>query len=258
MKIVTMRRGSKALCAMVAVAFAGSATADIPVIDGANLVVNGIQAVELAIISGQLGSGGDINYYTSNIDQSTTNIDISTKNIDITTTDILNYTEYNYDIVFKDFQVIVPGDGWTLPIPDPTGNFAAVDHYEGKVASDEVLGNADVEGSLAQKTANDQLVKTMLEQQRVLQHDTDQVNTLLGEATKAQGHGKQLQYANALAAERAHQMINLRTLMLAQSNADSAAAQAEADREAREIASAQSLRRSSPGMGKSASESSNW
>lgn len=259
MKTKQIKRGFSGLAAAIAMTFAGTATAGIPVFDGANFIVNGIQSLQLAVIAGQLDSGGDINIHTNNIDMSTKNIDLSTKNIDkstynidITTTDILNYTELNYDITLRDFQVIIGGGGGVVPIPDIAGNFADVTDYQGRIANDDVIKNADMEGSLARKEANDQLVKTMIEQQGSLQHDMDQMNELMSNATKAQGHGNQLQYANAIAGERAHQMLQIRSLMLAQNNADSAASQAEADREAREIASAQSLRRKTVGPGKGA------
>lgn len=241
-----LKRGAVGLAAMGAMGFAASASAGLPVIDGSNLAVNILELFELKRIGSQL-DGGDIHNYTANIDKSTTSIDNSTKSIDKSTYESWQYDIKNFDITNNfDWTVIIGGGGGVTPIPDVAGNFGNFENYEGNIASRDVLANADVDGSLAQKAANDQLVKTMIEQQSSLEHDVDQVQSLIAGATKAQGHGHQLQYANAFAGEQAHQMLQVRSLMLASNNAQSAAAQAQADREAREIASARSLRRTTP------------
>lgn len=246
MKQKTTKWRVRSLCAAITMSIAGAASAGIPVIDGANFAVNEIKKLELFTIMMQLDSGGEINTYTKNIDDSTESIEEHTENINKTTESILDYTVKNYEISFGDFQVIIGGGGEEVAVADIAGNFGSVEGYRGKIADQGVLVEAGMDGSRARKDANDQLVKTMIEQQGSIQHDADQVTQLLSASTEAQGHGNQYQYANAIAGEEAHQLLQLRSLMLASSNAKSATTRARADRKSHEIAAAESLRRATP------------
>ncbi|TBR36915.1 MULTISPECIES: hypothetical protein [Dyella] len=239
MKTHVSKRRVLGIVASGAMAMSTGAVAGIPVVDAANLAVNTIQSVELAVISWQLAEG-DMNHMTQHIDNSTTHIDRST---DVS----MQYDIRNYEITKNyDWKIIIGGGGGGVtPIPDSKGNNYDSGYYNGKISDRELMSAADLEGSQARKSANDLLVDAMKSQQGQLSHDADLVTQLVDNSTIAQGQGHQLQYANAIAGEQAHQLIQMRSLMLAQANAQNAAAQAQADREAREIAVGQSLRRTS-------------
>lgn len=95
--------------------------------------------------------------------------------------------------------------------------------------------------SESQKTANDALFKSIQQQQENLQADARQLESLQQAATTADGQVKAIQYANQLASQQSNQLLQLRTLMLAQQAAEANRAAAELDEKARGEAQAKKL-----------------
>lgn len=203
----------------------------------------------------------------------TTNIEQHITNIDTNITTITDITKKNYEIN-KDFTWITNnyyGDDEAMCPPDAlpdecnqiigrananlakligkgvvdqyTSNYNDADHYKGAVADKGNLTDVGFTAVANQKLANDAWAQSLSNQRGALMAQSKGLTELIEKGTKAQGHGNQLQYANALASQQAVQMAEMRSLMLASESARVASAQAAADKEARQVASKQSLRR---------------
>ena len=90
--------------------------------------------------------------------------------------------------------------------------------------------------SVAQKRANDAMLKGVDKQQQNLKKDSDKLRTLQSQAQNAQGQKQALQAASQLSSNQAHQLLQIRGLLVAQQNAqvtkDAAAANKEAIQDA--------------------------
>jgi P-type conjugative transfer protein TrbJ len=73
------------------------------------------------------------------------------------------------------------------------------------------------------------------EQQETLQSDADNLADLQTQATGAQGQMEAIQAANQLASAQTNQLLQIRSLLVAQQNAAATLAQAQADKEAQQI-----------------------
>ena len=105
-----------------------------------------------------------------------------------------------------------------------------------KAATEEnrkTLMEAEELGSEAQKNANDNVVRTLEQQQTALKEDAANLETLQANAQSSQGRMEAIQHANQLASHQANQLLQLRGLLMAQIAAENARAQTVAAREAR-------------------------
>lgn len=96
--------------------------------------------------------------------------------------------------------------------------------------------------SESQKKANDALFKTVADQQKALRDDARTLERLQGAAQGAQGQLQAIGYANQLASQQANQLLQIRTMLTAQQNADAARIAAELDADARGDARAEQMR----------------
>ena len=94
------------------------------------------------------------------------------------------------------------------------------------------LQNAARVGSQSQKQANDALVQEIEKQQVQLRLDAANLVKLQNAAQSAGGRMEALQAANQLASNQAAQLLQIRTLLVAQGNVAAAKAQTDADRQA--------------------------
>jgi conjugal transfer/entry exclusion protein len=272
-----MKRGLLSAALAIATMGSGSALAvGIPVFDAANFVANEINKwanigdllVDAAILEEiKKLQPKEVLDHTTNIDESTTNIDKSVTHINESITNIEEITNKNYDIN-KEFNYITNNYYGSDPIIIPTdidkrfaemldsdkvegytSNYKSAEAYKGGIAKSENLTNVGVQATVMQKTANDALVNTLSSQRNSIRQQGEDLKKLAEDsvAPESQGHGKQLQYANALAGAQAAQLIEIREMMLASENARAAAVQAEADVKSRQVAASQSLRRSIAG-----------
>lgn len=95
--------------------------------------------------------------------------------------------------------------------------------------------------SESQKKANDALFKGLEQQQDNLQADARQLQRLQSAAQGADGQLAAIGYANQLASHQANQLLQIRSLLIAQQNAVGTQMQADADREAQYQASRERL-----------------
>ncbi len=96
----------------------------------------------------------------------------------------------------------------------------------------EALRQSQTAGSQAQKWANDAAIKGIELQQGQIQQDADKLVQLQQSAETAQGRMEAIQLTNQLASEQAAQLMQIRSLLLAQQAAEVARLQADADKEA--------------------------
>ena len=106
------------------------------------------------------------------------------------------------------------------------------------------LKDQQVLGSQAQKKATDALFKVLDKQQDGMVADARTLERLQASAQAASGQMEALGYANQLASHQANQLLQIRALLIAQQNALATRQQVIADREAREAAAAEQLRKS--------------
>lgn len=86
--------------------------------------------------------------------------------------------------------------------------------------------------SESQKKANDALFRSLEQQQDNLEADARQLNRLQSVAQGADGQLAAIGYANQLASSQTHQLLQIRSLLVAQQSAIGAQMQGDADKEA--------------------------
>ena len=91
-------------------------------------------------------------------------------------------------------------------------------------------------GSASQKTANDNMLLTINAQQQQLQSDANNLVNLQNNAQNSVGQMQALQAANQLASNQAVQLMQIRSLMVAQQTAEATRAETVVDREAQQQA----------------------
>lgn len=119
--------------------------------------------------------------------------------------------------------------------------------FGGDCSSNQIaaLNKSQIYGIDAQKKSNDAMLKTLDVQREDLGAEVGRMAEFGSKVAKAKGQAQQMQVANQLAISQGNQMMKMRSLMLTEQTAQATRAQAVSDREAKQVASAQSLRRSS-------------
>lgn len=111
--------------------------------------------------------------------------------------------------------------------------------HAGRKGSD---GREPPPGVRVAKKANDALFQTVADQQKALKDDARTLERLQGAAQGATGQLQAIGYANQLASQQANQLLQIRTMLTAQHNAEAARIAAELDAEARGDARAEQMR----------------
>lgn len=106
----------------------------------------------------------------------------------------------------------------------------------------QAIAQRQSEASAAKKQANDALLTSVSKQQDTLRTDADALVGLQRQATNAEGQMQAIQAANQLASAQTNQLLQIRSLLIAQQNAQATSAQVNADREAQKtVASKRAL-----------------
>ncbi|EAT2030343.1 P-type conjugative transfer protein TrbJ [Citrobacter freundii] len=110
--------------------------------------------------------------------------------------------------------------------------------------ADEIkaLQNADKNNSEARKKANDAVFKAIDQQQQTLTTDANNLADLQSQASGAKGQMEAIQAANQLASAQTNQLLQIRSILLAQQSAAATLAQAEADKDAQRTAASAAIR----------------
>ncbi|ELJ8710419.1 P-type conjugative transfer protein TrbJ [Vibrio cholerae] len=132
------------------------------------------------------------------------------------------------------------------------GKFQDVAYYRGSPCfspagcSDAEWAAMDENRRLAsesQKRANDAVFRGLEQQQDNLEADARQLVRLQSAAQDADGQLAAIGYANQLASNQANQLLQIRSLLIAQQNAVATRMQADADKEAQQQAAAEQVRK---------------
>lgn len=94
------------------------------------------------------------------------------------------------------------------------------------------IRQSKISASVAQKRANDAMLKGIDKQQQSLKDDSVKLRTLQTQAQTAQGQKQALQAASQLASQQSHQLLQIRGLLLAQQGAQTTKDAASANKEA--------------------------
>ena len=86
--------------------------------------------------------------------------------------------------------------------------------------------------SVAEKRANDAMLKGIDKQQQNLKKDSEKLQVLQSQAQTAQGQKQALQAASQLSSNQAHQLLQIRGLLVAQQNAQAVRDAASVNKEA--------------------------
>ncbi|MGC3900893.1 P-type conjugative transfer protein TrbJ [Legionella pneumophila] len=94
------------------------------------------------------------------------------------------------------------------------------------------IKQARLASSVAEKRANDAMLKGIDKQQQSLKTDSAKLRTLQSQAQSAEGQKQALQAASQLASQQNHQLMQIRGLLMAQQNAQAVKDAAAADKKA--------------------------
>lgn len=94
----------------------------------------------------------------------------------------------------------------------------------------------------ARKKANDAVLMNVDQQQTALVNDASNLQRLQQQATGVQGQLEAIQAANQFASAQNNQLLQIRSILIAQQNAEATRQQAIADKEAQQAAAAQQIR----------------
>lgn len=94
----------------------------------------------------------------------------------------------------------------------------------------------------ARKKANDAVLMNVDQQQTALVNDASNLQRLQQQATGVQGQLEAIQAANQFASAQNNQLLQIRSILIAQQNAEATRQQAIADKEAQQAAASQQIR----------------
>lgn len=112
----------------------------------------------------------------------------------------------------------------------------------GDASGRQAILNANSNAYEARKKANDAVLMNVDQQQTALVNDASNLQQLQQQATGAQGQLEAIQAANQFASAQNNQLLQIRSILIAQQNAEATRQQAIADREAQQAAAAQQIR----------------
>jgi P-type conjugative transfer protein TrbJ len=98
----------------------------------------------------------------------------------------------------------------------------------------KALGEQRAFASTSQKRANDAAIRSLRQQRDNLEADAEQLERLQAEAGDAEGQLAAIGYGNQLASHQSNQLLQMRSMMMAQYTTIATKMQADADREARQ------------------------
>lgn len=216
------------------------AHAGIPVIDGANVALNKVTSIESIAQTAK-----QIEEYATQVNQYKTQLDQYENMIKNTVAP----AAYIWDEANNTINKLMRAQDMLDYYTNQAGSF---DSYLDKFQDTSYYRNSPCYGSggcsaedeaaiqkqqdmatASQKNANDGMFKSIKQQQENLKADARQLERLQQAATTADGQVKAIQYANQLSSQQANQLLQLRTLMLAQQTAEANRHAAELDERAR-------------------------
>ncbi|MFV8644990.1 P-type conjugative transfer protein TrbJ [Ralstonia pseudosolanacearum] len=249
-------RPAKMVLAMgIAAAFSGQVYAGIPVIDGTNVVQTTISAIQnVAAVEKQIQQYQTQLQQYQNMLQNTVapaawvwDQAQQTMNKLVNAQDTLSY--YKNQAGSLDSYLSRYGD---------VSYYRSSPCFSGGGCSSremQALQAAQSNGSTAQKSANDAVLKAVDLQQQTLTSDAANLRSLQSQAMSAQGQMEAIQAANQLASAQNNQLLQIRGMLAAQAAAQATRAENVVDKEALQAVAGQQLR---DGSNITSSTPKNW
>jgi len=246
-----MKKKKRFLAAKIALVVAMTATtlqpvqAGIPVIDGANLTQSIMSALEAVAQTAK-----QIQQYQTQLQQ----YENMLQNTMAPASYIWDQAQSTINDLNQATNTIAYYQNQLGSLDAYLGKFQDVAYYRGSPCfspagcSDAEWAAMDENRRLAsesQKKANDAMFKGLDQQQDNLEADARQLNRLQSGAQSADGQLAAIGYANQLASNQANQLLQIRSLLIAQQNAVATRMQAEADKEAQQQAASEQVRKGS-------------
>lgn len=226
----------KAAAALALAAASASSLAGIPVIDGTNLAQNVMTAIES--VSQTLKQ---IEQYRTQLQQ----YENMLQNTVAPAAYIWDQAQSTIDGLMNAVDTLSYYKNQVGSLDAYLGKFQDVGYYRSSPcfsaagcseADRAVLAQNRRMANESQKKANDALFKGLESQQGALRNDARQLERLQSVAQSANGQLQAIGYANQLAAQQTHQLLQIRGLLVAQQSAVAAQMQAQADLDARQQA----------------------
>lgn len=123
-----------------------------------------------------------------------------------------------------------------------TSHYSASPCFGTQACSDQdqrAIATARAEASTARKLSTDALLMSVDRQQNTLQRDANNLANMQRQAVNARGQMQAIQSANQLASAQANQLIQIRSLLIAQQSSVATEAQIAGDRESQQQAADQ-------------------
>ncbi|WP_417519372.1 P-type conjugative transfer protein TrbJ [Marinobacter sp.] len=227
---------------LVAVGSFQKAQAGIPVIDSANLTENILSAIEAAAQTSK-----QIQQYQTQLQQYENQL----QNTVAPTMYIWDQAQNTINELNQATNTLSYFKNQLGSLDAYLGKFQDVEYYKNSPcftsagcsdAEREAVLNQRELASKSQKKANDALFKGLEKQQDNLQADSRQLQRLQSVAQGADGQLEAIGYANQLASNQSNQLLQIRSLLIAQHNAFTAYLQTTADKEAQQSAASKQLR----------------
>lgn len=233
---------SVALAASIFTVYIPPVQAGIPVIDGGNLTQNIMTAVESVAQTLK-----QIEQYQTQLQQ----YENMLQNTLAPAAYIWDQAQATIDKLIEAQSTLAYYQNQLGSLDNYLGKFQDISYYRSSPCFNGSSGCTDVEwaamnenrrlSSEGQKVANDALFKTLENQEKALRNDARNLERLQGAAQGAQGQLQAIGYANQLASQQANQLLQIRSLLMAQQTAVGAKMQADADRKAIEQAAHEQL-----------------
>jgi P-type conjugative transfer protein TrbJ len=230
------------LAAILIVAASQPAHAGIPVIDGSNLTQNVLTAVnQVAQVQKQ------IQQYATQLQQ----YENMLQNTAAPVAYIWDQANAVVNKIMAAQQTLAYYKNQAGSIDGYLSRFQDVNYYRSSpcfttagcsLAQRHALQDAQANNSTAVKQSNDDVLRSVDQQQVTLTTDAARLQDLQSQATSAQGQMQALQAANQLASAQTNQLLQIRGMLAAQAAAAATQASNQADKEALMAAAAQQLR----------------
>ncbi|MFJ4345053.1 P-type conjugative transfer protein TrbJ [Pseudomonas sp. NPDC089401] len=229
--------------------FSLQASAGIPVIDGANVALNKVTSLEsIAQTAKQIEEyGTQLQQYRTQIDQ----YENMVKNTAAPAAYIWDEANSTINKLMQAQDMLSYYTNQAGSLNSYLDKFQDASYYRNSpcftssgcsAAEQAALTEQEELASQSRKESSDALFKSISQQQKNLSSDAQQLERLQAGAASADGQMKAIQFANQLASQQANQLLQIRSLMLAQQSAYAVQQQAELDRQAKATAASKELR----------------
>jgi len=228
-----------AIALLAGIGFTLQANAGIPVIDGANVALSKVTSIESVAQTLK-----QIEEYKTQIDQYTNQLEQYENMLQNTAAPasyIWDQAQSTINKLTAATDTLAYYKQQAGSLDSYLGKFQDLNYYRNSPcfsasgcsdADRAALQKSQELASQSQKKANDAIFQGLEQQQSNIKQDASKLEDLQRSAQGAQGQMQAIGYANQLASQQTNQLLQIRSLLMAQQNALAAKMQGEADKEA--------------------------